>query len=84
MQSVRATADLVNNSFTEFREYIEGIAVSDLPFDIQETAREVIQKILVELEKRFMDIETGHLVAHQIFRKDFYKSRSDIQLGVFF
>ena len=82
LQSVRATADLVNNSFTEFREYIEGIEVSDLPFDIQETAREVIQKILVELEKRFQDIETGHLVAHQIFRKDFYKSRSDIQLGV--
>ena len=71
-QSVRATADLVNNSFTEFREYIEGIEVSDLPFDIQETAREVIQKILVELEKRFQDIETGHLVAHQIVRKYFY------------
>ena len=83
LQSVRATTDLVNNSFKEVIEYIEGIEVSDLPFDIQETAREVIQKILVELKKRFQDIETGHLVAHKIFRKDFYKSRSDIQLGVF-
>ena len=83
LQSVRATADFVNDSFREFREYIEGIEVCDLPIDIQETASEVILKILLELEKRFQNIETGHLVAHQIFRKDFYKSRSDLQLGFF-
>ena len=80
LQSVKATADFVNDSFREFREYIE---VCDLPIDIQETASEVILKILLELEKRFQNIETGHLVAHQIFRKDVYKSRSDLQLGFF-
>ena len=44
LQRVRSTAYLGNDSFTEFRDYIEGIEVSGLPFDIQETASEVIQK----------------------------------------
>ena len=58
----------MSNSFREFREYIEDIKVSEISFEIQETVSEVISKILVELEKRFENVETGHLLAHQIFR----------------
>ena len=74
----------MNNSFREFRNYIEDIKVCEIPFEIQETASEVISKILVELEKRFENVETGHLVAHQIFRKEFYKSCSELKLNEFF
>ena len=64
LQSVKATANSVNNSFREFREYVEDIKVSDLHEDIRETASEVKHKILIELEKRFFDVDTGHLVAY--------------------
>ena len=57
LQSARSTASSVNNSFREFREYIEDIKVTEIPFEIQETASEVISKILVELEKRFENVE---------------------------
>ena len=68
LQSVKSTASSVNNSFREFMEYIEDIKVNEIPFEIQETASEVFSKILVEFEKRFENVETGHLLAHQIFR----------------
>ena len=41
----------MNNSFREFKEYIEDIKVSEIPFKIQETASKFISKTLVELEK---------------------------------
>ena len=62
----------MNNSFREFREYVEDIKVNDLHKDIRETASEVKHKILIELEKIFFDVDTGHLVAYEVFRKDFY------------
>ena len=72
LQSVKATANSVNNSFREFREYVEDIKVSYLHEDIRETASEVKHKILIELEKRFFNVDTGHLVAYEVFRKYFY------------
>ena len=54
LQSVRSTASSVNNSFREFREYIEDIKVTDIPFEIQETATEVISKILFDLENNYL------------------------------
>ena len=86
LQSVKATANSVNNSFREFREYVEDINVSDLHEDIRETASEVKHKILIELEKRFFDVDTGHLVAYEVFRKDFYNKLkvSEFKLKDFF
>ena len=86
LQSVKATANSVNNSFREFREYVEDIKVSYLHEDIRETASEVKHKILIELEKRFFDVDTGHLVAYEVFRKDFYNKLkvSEFKLKDFF
>ena len=66
------------------KKHIEDIEISETSFEIQETASEVISKILVELEKRFESVETEHLVAYQIFRKEFYKSCSELKLNNFF
>ena len=64
LQSVKATANSVNNSFREFREYVEGTKVSDFHEDIRETASEVIHKLLIL-------VETGHLIGNEVFRKYF-------------
>ena len=52
LQSVKATANSVNNSYRELSEYVEDIKVSDLHKDIRETASEVKHKISIELEKK--------------------------------
>ena len=60
----------MNNSFREIREYIKGIKVSDLHEDIPETVSEVKHNFLIDLEK--IDVDTGYLVAYEVFRKNFY------------
>ena len=45
LQSVKATANSVKNSFREFKEYVEDIKVSDLRENIREFATEVKHKI---------------------------------------
>ena len=32
----------------------------------------MIHEILIEIENRFFDVDTGHLVAYKVFSKDFY------------
>ena len=81
---MKCTASSVNNSFREFRNYIEDIKVCEISFEIQETASEVISKILVELEKRFIMLRQGIWWHIKIFRKKFYKSCSELQLNEFF
>ena len=53
LQRVKATANSVNNSIREPKEYVEGIKVSGFHEDIQQTASEVILRILIELQIRF-------------------------------
>ena len=71
LQNIKATLNSVNNSFREFREYVEDIKVSDSHEDILITTSEVKHKILIKLEKRFFDVDTGHSVTYGVFRENF-------------
>ena len=83
LQNNTATYISVNNTFREFRELIEKINLLNYLMrfnEIQETTSEVINKILIELGKRFGDFQKGYSILYQIFRKEFYKICSELNM----